>query len=113
MKTCTLMDKYIRLMISGHKTIEARIALPMFQQWSIGEKIKFFSRRNPEINVIVKVTAVNKYKCFQDLLTKENIDSLIPGVSSIEEGVNIYLNIPKYAERESQYGVLAFHVQKT
>jgi ASC-1-like (ASCH) protein len=108
LKSCTLMEKYIRLMEQGRKTIEARVAIPMFESWNIGDKIRFFSRRNPGIAVIVQITAKNRYKSFRQMLESEGTANLIPGITSVDEGERIYLEIPNYAEREKQYGVLAF-----
>ena len=65
-KSCTLMEKYIRLIKQGKKPVEARVAIPMFENWQAGDTIRFFSRRNPRIEVIVKIVGKNKLQCFKN-----------------------------------------------
>ena len=110
-KSCTLMEKYIRLIKQGRKPVEARVAIPMFEKWQAGDTIRFFSRRNPKVEVIVKIIRKNHYKTFRQMLEVEGVENLIPDVKSINEGERLYMKIPKYAEREKQYGVLAFRLE--
>lgn len=110
-KSCTLMERYIVLIKQGRKCVEARVAIPMFQQWQEGDTIRFFSRRNSSVDVTVRLTKKTHYKNFREMLTAEGTQNLIPEVSDINEGERIYLEIPKYAEREKQYGVLAFRLE--
>jgi len=109
--SCTLMEKYIHLIKQGEKPVEARVAIPMFEKWQEGDTIRFFSRRNSRIEVIVKIVGKKRYKTFRQMLEAEGVENLIPGVRSINEGERMYLKIPKYAEREKQYGVLAFRLE--
>ena len=110
-QSCTLMEKYIRLIQQGRKSVEARVAIPMFCAWKEGDTVRFFSRRDPHIYVTIRIAAKRHYKTFRDMLQTEGVDKLIPGVNSIDEGERLYLEIPKYAERERQYGVLAFRLE--
>jgi len=105
------MEKYIRLIKQGKKPVEARIAIPMFENWQKRDTIRFFSRRNPKVEVIVKIVNKNRYKTFRQMLEAEGVQNLIPEINSMNEGEKIYLKIPKYAEREKQYGVLAFRLE--
>ena len=45
------------------------------------------------------------------MLEIEGVNNLIPGINNIKEGEELYLKIPNYTERESQYGVLAFKIE--
>lgn len=83
----------------------------MFQSWQEGDKIKFFSRRNSHIKVSVKIVGKAHYKTFRQMLKAEGVEKVIPEISNIYEGERRYLKIPKYAEREKQYGVLAFRLK--
>ncbi len=105
------MERYIRLIKQGKKSAEARVAIPMFRNWQEGDTIRFFSRRNPRIEVFVKIVGKTHYKTFRQMLETEGVERLIPEISNIDEGEKIYLEIPKYAEREKQYGVLAFRLE--
>jgi len=110
-KSCTLMEKYIRLIKGGKKPVEARVAIPMFEKWQEGDTIRFFSRRNPRVEVIVKISGKNRYRTFRQMLEAEGVENLIPDVNNIKEAERLYLKIPKYAEREKKYGVLAFRLE--
>jgi ASC-1-like (ASCH) protein len=110
-KSYTLMERYIALIKQGKKTVEARVAIPMFQSWQEGDRIRFFSRRNSHIEVIVKIVGKAHYKTFRQMLGAEGVEKVIPEISNIYEGERIYLEIPKYAEREKQYGVFAFRIE--
>lgn len=110
-KSCTLMEKYIRLIKQGKKTVEARVAIPMFKNWQEADSIRFFSRRNPSVDVIVKIVNRTSYKTFRQMLEAEGVENLIPEINNIDEGERIYLKIPNYADREKQYGVLAFRLE--
>ncbi|MFT4145381.1 MAG: hypothetical protein QM644_13085 [Mobilitalea sp.] len=108
MKSCTLKERYIRQIASGRKTKEARMANPMFQRWQIGDMIRFFSKRNPSMFVVIKICRKTHYKTIREMLEAEGIDNLLDNVKDIEQGIRIYLSIPNYADLERQYGVLAF-----
>jgi len=71
MISCTLKEKYIRFISSKEKTKEARMGNPMFQKWQVGDEIKFFSKRNPKMYVIIKITRKAHYKNVQEMLEKE------------------------------------------
>jgi len=110
-KSFTLKEKYIALIKQRKKTVEARVAIPMFQSWQEGDIIRFFSRRNSDIEVSVKIVGKAHYKTFRQMLKAEGVEKVIPESSNIYEGERRYLEIPKYAEREKQYGVLAFRIE--
>lgn len=108
MVSCTLKEKYIRFISSKEKTKEARMGNPMFQKWQVGDEIKFFSKRNPKMYVIIKITRKAHYKNVQEMLEKEGIESIVPNVSDIRTGVKLYYALPNYRELERKYGVLLF-----
>jgi len=106
------MEKYIHLIKQGKKPVEARVAIPMFEKWQEGDTIRFFSRRNSGLDVIVKIIGKNRYKSFRQMLEVEGVENLIPDVHNLNEGEKLYLKIPKYSEREKQFGVLAFRLER-
>lgn len=108
MITCTLKEKYIRYISSGKKTKEARMGNPMFQRWKAGDEIKFFSKRNPSMYVIVRITQKNHYNTVREMLEVEGTSNIVPNVRSIEAGVKLYYDLPNYIELERRYGVIAF-----
>lgn len=109
--SCTLMDKYIRLIQKKSKTKEARIAIPMFKKWKVGDTVKFFSRRDPSLYVITKITEINYYDSFYNMLSTEEVSPFIPDVDDLNKAVEIYHSIPNYYDREKIYGVLSFNLE--
>lgn len=111
MKSCTLKERYIRQIVKGQKTKEARMANPMFQRWKVGDEIRFFSKRNPSMFVIVKIVGKNYYPTIKEMLENEGVENLLDNVKNINHAVRIYLSLPNYAEMEKKYGVLAFEFE--
>ncbi|KAG2557328.1 hypothetical protein PVAP13_8NG220903 [Panicum virgatum] len=61
--------------------------------------------------LLLNVEAVKKYSSFSEMPQAEIISNVLPGISSIEEGVKVYRKF--YTdEREKSYGVLAISVSK-
>lgn len=108
MISCTLKEKYIRYISLKEKTKEARMANPMFQRWNVGDEVKFFSKRNPTMYVVVKIIKKKRYQNIRKMLEAEGIENIVPNVRSVEEGVKLYYNLPKYIELERKYGVIVF-----
>ena len=108
MISCTLKEKYIRFISMKKKTKEARMGNPMFQRWNVGDEVKFFSKRNPTMYTIVKITKKTHYKNVREMLEVEGIMNIVPNVRSIEAGVKLYYNLPNYVELEKKYGVIVF-----
>uniref|UniRef100_A0A0E0BHL1 ASCH domain-containing protein n=1 Tax=Oryza glumipatula TaxID=40148 RepID=A0A0E0BHL1_9ORYZ len=55
--------------------------------------------------------AIRKYASFSEMLQAEMISEVLPGISSIEQGVGVYRKFYT-EEKESLYGVLAISVSK-
>uniref|UniRef100_A0A0E0R6R0 ASCH domain-containing protein n=1 Tax=Oryza rufipogon TaxID=4529 RepID=A0A0E0R6R0_ORYRU len=55
--------------------------------------------------------AIRKYASFSEMLQAEMISEVLPGISSIEQGVGVYRKFYT-EEKESFYGVLAISVSK-
>lgn len=108
MISCTLKEKYIRFISSKEKTKETRMANPMFQKWNVGDEVKFFSKRNRSMYVIIRITKKTYYKTIRDMLEHEGYSHIVPNVKSIKECERLYYSLPNYRELEKKYGVLVF-----
>jgi ASC-1-like (ASCH) protein len=107
----TLQPKYINLIRSGQKTCEGRINSGGFANLSIGQTIEFFSKKDPSNRVSCRVVGINPYNSFYDMLVGEGVENMLPGVSSVEEGVRIYENIPSYMDRARRSGVVSLRLE--
>lgn len=107
--SCT--KKYIHLIRSGEKTIEGRVAAPIYKNIKAGDKLRFFYRTNAQDDVVCLVNRVSKYTTFKEMLIAEGVSNCIPGTSNLEKALKVYQTFPKYREKELKYGVLAFKLQ--
>ncbi len=113
MHTCTLKKIYIDQILSGKKTVEGRINSGMFLKIKEGNSIKFFcGHGNFYREVICKVTKIEKFESFEEMLKKVGYQNCLPECTSLNQAASEYSKIPQYSKKASQYGVLALHIQK-
>lgn len=89
----------------GQKTIEGRCAVGNYNRIGSGSLI-IFNRC-----LVFEVQDVHRYSSFSEMLGAESLAKVLPGVETIEEGVQIYRKF--YTEEtERTNGVLAIFVSK-
>ncbi len=66
-----------RNIMKGRKTIEGRLNKGVFKKLKNGDDIKFC---NGDDMIEGKVININKYDCFRDMLTNEEINKILPDV---------------------------------
>lgn len=101
-----IREPYFSQIESGEKTSEGRIAKDKYMTIKKGDVVTFRPNKGTG-QVAGSVIAVNKYTSFKSMLESEGIASMLPGVSSIEEGVGIYSSFGTYAEDVKKYGCVA------
>jgi len=89
------------------KTIEGRLNKGKFSELRKNDIIQFINNSN---SVTVKIRKIKKYSSFQEYLTQEGLKRTLPGIKSINEGVNIYHKFYSI-EDENNYGILAIYVK--
>ncbi|MCD6558910.1 MAG: ASCH domain-containing protein [Palaeococcus sp.] len=99
-----LQEEYLRLIKEGKKRIEGRLYDEKRRRIKEGDIIIF------EGKLRAKVKALRVYSSFKEMLKKEGIENVLPGVKNIEEGVQIYRQFYS-EEREKKYGVVAIEVE--
>lgn len=99
---------YFEAIKRGSKTVEGRLDTGPFARWAEGQTIEFF---NQDQSVQCTITKITKYSSFQAMLEEVGYNKCLPEVRSLEAAVEIYRNIPGYAQKESRFGVLAIHIQ--
>lgn len=110
----TLKKTYIHQIRNGSKTIEGRINNGQFfhKKYRTGDKIRFYYQANPGDDVTCKITKIATYNTFKDMLEDIGVSKCLPGVTNLDKGVQIYNDIPGYAEKSNRHGVVAFHLEK-
>ncbi|KAK8447606.1 hypothetical protein SEVIR_8G106200v4 [Setaria viridis] len=100
-----VQEPYFTQLRAEAKTVEGRLATGNYNRITQGSLLLFNKC------LMLNVEAVRKYSSFSEMLQAETISNVLPGISSIEEGVKVYRKFYT-EERENSYGVLAISVSK-
>ncbi len=103
---CRTLEPYLSLIRSGVKKIEGRVFSLKYQTFKPGDTLRLY---NDAGELWCKLSAIRPYKTFRDMLLAEGLSSVVPNVSTPEEGVAVYASFPNYSE-EKEYGVIALEV---
>lgn len=106
-----LSNPWFEYILYGQKTIEGRLVKGDFADMKSGDEITFFNKDTFYRQVNVKITRVEYYPSFEVLLSRENIQDVLPGTSSVEAGVAVYRRFFS-VEEEENCGVVALHIRK-
>ena len=88
------------------KTIEGRLNRRDYSQFKKGDIIIWV---NDLEFIKTKIVSLRHYKTFEDYLMTEGLEKTLPGIKTIEDGVNIYYNYYNKSD-EDKYGVLAIEL---
>lgn len=99
-----VQEPFFSLLSDGVKTIEGRCAVGDYKRIQAGHVLICNKC------LMLQVQDVRQYSSFREMLEVESLASVLPGVTSIEEGVQIYRNFYS-EEKERSNGVLAICVQ--
>ncbi|KAF5775155.1 putative ASCH domain, PUA-like superfamily protein [Helianthus annuus] len=100
-----VQEPFFSQLKDGHKTIEGRCA-GRLNRIKSGSLILFNKC------LLLQVEDVHLYASFSDMLAAEGLAKVLPGVDTIEEGIQIYRKFYS-EEREKSNGVLAILVKPT
>jgi ASC-1-like (ASCH) protein len=75
-KTIRIREEYYRLIVSGKKTCEVRVRLPMFDAISPGEIVRFACGRE---RTCARAVSVRRYHRLLPLVLRERAGSILPG----------------------------------
>ncbi len=105
-----LRSQYFTAIKSGVKTVEGRAPKDendkTFDKMVFGDVITFTNQENGE-QLTCSVLTVNKYSNTKEMLEVNGLRNILPGVSTIEEGIAIYNNLKDYKERIVGFGIYA------
>eukprot|EP00897_Mesotaenium_endlicherianum_P003379 jgi/Mesen1/3069/ME000180S02296 len=91
--------------LGGEKTIEGRCNVGAYCRLQPGDLLLV----NSSLHLLVQ--RVHPYASFGDMLVAEGVASVLPGVTSVEEGVAVYRRFYS-EEKEACGGVVAIHVSR-
>lgn len=88
------------------KKVEGRLNKNVFSLLKKGD-IVIFTNNDEKIKTVIE--RITKYNSFNDYLTKEGLNTTLPNIKTIEDGIMIYREFYS-EEKERQYGVLAIEI---
>lgn len=107
----TLRKKYIHQIKSGQKTVEGRIDTGAVAKYREGDKVRFFYFQDPHDDVVCKVTKIERFDTFESMLKSCGVSKCLADVTDLETGIQVYNEIPGYAEKAKKFGVLGIHLK--
>lgn len=91
----------------GKKIVEGRKNLPKFRLWQPGDHVIFQCGSE---QFLTKIIAMRRYNDLLDYLNTEGVENVLPGVKSLKEAMDIYLQWST-KEEIAKIGFLAIEVQ--
>ena len=107
----TLRKMYIHQIRSHQKTVEGRINSGVVKKYRTGDTIRFFYKANPDDDVECRITDIRHFRTFREMLMDSGFKQCVSETRSLDQAERIYLNIPGYAQRAAQHGVVALHLE--
>lgn len=106
-KNILIKMKYLKLISSGIKTLEARAFYPSLKKIKVGDEMTFYCEN---IKCNTKIIALRRYSNIKSMLENEDINKLLPN-HNFNQAYNVYKKIyPDYKVRE--FGLLVIQVEK-
>lgn len=106
-KGLRLKRRYFEMIASGKKKLEARINYPSMRDVAMGDTLKISRERE---SIFVEVSAIRKYKNFEEMLRLENENFLIPGASK-RDALSEYQRIYPVWKVNKFGGVIVFALE--
>ena len=94
---------------SGQKTWEGRLNDASVSNIAVGGCLEFESENREPLKAAV--VGVQHFTDFEKMLEGEGLRRLLPGVGSVEEGLEIYRAFPGYREGERELGAVVFELE--
>ena len=100
-------DPWFSFIREGIKPVEGRKKTHSYKHIKAGDTINF---SNGKENFIAKVTEVREYESLEKYFEDVGLEKALPGISTLEEGLNIYYQWST-EEKIRQYGFLGIFVK--
>ncbi|XP_068667230.1 uncharacterized protein [Aristolochia californica] len=98
-----VQEPFFTQLRDGLKTVEGRCAVGNYNRIAPGDLLLFNKC------LLLEVQCVKQYSSFSEMLKREGLSKILPGIETIEKGVQIYRNFYT-EEKEKLNGVLGISV---
>lgn len=109
MKSLRFKRKYFEMIQSGKKDLECRLNYPNLRTIKRGDEIKLFWENS---SLIVKVIDIRFYENFEEMLSKERTERLIPDMN-YQEALREYEIIYPKSRVDKFGGLLVLEIKRT
>ncbi len=106
-----LQPKYYQQILAGQKTVEGRIAKQKYKSLSVGDIVSFVSNDNQTSGIKAQVLAVTEYPDFAAMLKSEGVSKMLPGITTIQEGVGVYESLGSFKQQVVKHGCIAIRFE--
>ena len=107
----TLDAQHFQNVVSNKKIYELRVFDKKRRDILLGNKI-IFTKKNSNETATKTISKILLFDNFRDALSTINLEELLPGISSLDDGVRLYENIPHstgtYKQGAQQFGLVMF-----
>ena len=104
----SVSEPWFTLIKMGLKSREGRLNKTKFAKLKVND-IVIWTYKNKSCKT--KIVNINKYDSFRDMIKKETLKRTLPGVPTIDCGVEVYRQY--YSEElEKKFGVLAIELKR-
>jgi ASC-1-like (ASCH) protein len=111
-KRIGIQKRWMDAILSGEKTVEGKKGSPRWTDLKKGDKITFFVDDTPNCNLecTCDIIGIRHYPSLTSYLETEGLRSTLPGIQTLDEGVELYREY--WTPHEILlYGVLAIAVK--
>lgn len=106
-----ISEPWFSLIAVGLKKYEGRLNDSNFQKMKKGDTIIYDNNSMGFLRTIkCKIINIKKYKSFKEFLEKRKLKKCLPGIDTIERGIEVYKKVYK-AEDENRFGVLGIKLK--
>jgi ASC-1-like (ASCH) protein len=88
-----LSEPHFTNVCTGLKTVEGRPGDGSFSQMKVGDVITFWNNDDGHHECPVRIIRITRHATFRDLFTAHTLGAVLPGTSTIEEGLKVYKDI--------------------
>lgn len=89
METMYVEEPWLTHIYDSEKTVEGRMYAGKWTKLALGDRIEVKSRSS-ELSFAVVVGRLTVYHSLEDFLENEILESVLPGVNTIEEAIDVY-----------------------
>ena len=106
--TAHIAEPWFSRIKEGRKELEGRLKRFDFEIISTGDLIEFYNTDGE--TCVVRVINITSYDTFTALLESGGLEKALPGVNTIEEGLQVYREFYGHQD-EVKYGVIGLHIE--